>query len=125
MTRDGDPFFASDGRPEASVDPVYPGDDDDRKAIAAAWAAGHREGQFAGFRTGMLMFSARPRSDRDLMLTAAAVRLLMHPETETVTAMARTMEVSRKTLYQRIAKLRAQLPFLGNTRHRVKKGVPG
>lgn len=102
-------------RPEPSVPFDLPDDEPiDEQAIKAATL----EGQYQGFKTAMLLFSATPRSDRDLQLTAAAVRQLCFPDAESVTATAARLRVSRKTIYARMKQVRAQFPFLserGNT----------
>jgi len=71
-----------------------------------------REGERVGFRTAMMLFSATPKHDRDLSLTAAALRHLTHPGAETVTSASHRLGVSRKTVYARINKVKAMLPNL-------------
>jgi len=95
------------GRPVATVaDEIYEAADE--HAIEEAL----REGERVGFKTAMLLFSATPKHDRDLSLTASALRHLTHPGAETITSAARRLGVSRKTVYARIRKVKAMLPHL-------------
>ena len=71
-----------------------------------------REGERIGFKTAMMLFSATPKHDRDLSLTACALRHLTHPGAESITAAAHRLGVSRKTVYARIDKVKAMLPHL-------------
>ena len=94
------------GKPCAVAAEIH--DDEDEQAIEEAL----REGERVGFRTAMMLFSATPKHDRDLSLTACALRHLTHPGAESITAAAHRLGVSRKTVYARINKVRAMLPHL-------------
>ena len=103
MTRDGDPFFASDGRLTASVDPVYPGDDDDRQAIAAARDAGRREA------AALILDSITgcPHPDRRI----AALCYIANKKAKTVGEIAKALSISRMTMHREI-RIARKLPVM-------------
>ena len=94
------------GKPCAVAAEIH--DDEDQQAIEEAL----REGERIGFKTAMMLFSATPKHDRDLSLTACALRHLTHPGAESITSAAHRLGVSRKTVYARLNKVRAMLPHL-------------
>ena len=94
------------GKPCAVAAEIH--DDEDQQAIEDAL----REGERIGFKTAMMLFSATPKHDRDLSLTACALRHLTHPGAESITAAAHRLGVSRKTVYARLKKVKAMLPHL-------------
>ena len=94
------------GKPCAVAAEIH--DDEDEQAIEDAL----REGERIGFKTAMMLFSATPKHDRDLSLTACALRHLTHPGAESITSAAHRLGCSRKTVYARINKVRAMLPHL-------------
>ena len=94
------------GKPCAVAAEIH--DDEDEQAIEEAL----REGERIGFKTAMMLFSATPKHDRDLSLTACALRHLTHPGAESITAAAHRLGVSRKTVYARLKKVKAMLPRL-------------
>ena len=94
------------GKPCAVAAEIH--DDEDQQAIEEAL----REGERIGFKTAMMLFSATPKHDRDLSLTACALRHLTHPGAESITAAAHRLGVSRKTVYARLKKVKAMLPHL-------------
>ena len=99
MTRDGDPFFASDGRPEPSVDPVYPGDEPPALSDGEA-----RQYVVAGLRLGLEIY-ATCKTTRRLALLHAALAHISTPELN-VTSTARRLGVHRKTIHAHIRRLR-------------------
>lgn len=106
MTRDGDPFFASDGRPEASVGFQYPDEppakdaaDDPQDALAK------------GFRAAVALLE-QCRTDTERRATLIALSSIIHRTGESVAALAHRARCHRVTMQHKVRTLKRTAGFL-------------